>query len=77
MSTSKVKIGPTPVQVTDGSVNAFITCKNRFLFADSPVAPTDLTAFHSAYELSVNPPYQIWVWSSLAEDTLVVTSQTV
>lgn len=76
MSTVKVIIDKTPQQITDGSVTAYITSSDAFYFADSPVAPTDLTAGHRNTELSVNPPFQIWAWHPTKTVVLVVTSQT-
>lgn len=77
MPSERVELTGTPVQVTDGSETAYISCKKGiFFWADSPVQPTDLSVFHEDSKMSVNPPFQIWVWNGATGMSVVVSKRT-
>lgn len=65
MSTETINLTGKPVQITSGSEYAFIKSEDGrvFKFADSDDEPVDTNAFQTVTELSVYPPFVIWVWS--------------
>lgn len=72
----KLTLTRTPQQITNGSQSAYISSVSgqSFSFTHSDVAPTDLNIAHSAYELSVGPPFKIWAWSNAEADIDVIVS---
>ena len=72
----KLTLTRTPQQITNGSQSAYISSASgqSFSFTHSDSAPTDLNIAHSAYELSVGPPFKIWAWSNAEADINVIVS---
>ena len=75
MSSQNIKLSAEPVQLTNGSETAYVSCGGIFYFADSASKPADLSVCHVASQLTINPPYQIWAWSGAPGVTITISKQ--
>lgn len=76
MSKTYVDLGATPIKITSGTNYAFIQALggNSFSWADGATSPDTNLVSHSSMELSVSPPYVIWIWNKLPKTIPVVYS---
>ncbi len=65
MTTKTITLTSTPIQVTDGTNSGFVQALGGlgFLWADSDLSPDPTGNYNYNFELSINPPFKIWVWS--------------
>ncbi|MHC0026987.1 hypothetical protein [Enterobacter vonholyi] len=66
MATEIIKIGPVPVQITNGTNSALISVlgSNAISFSDSEISPDKNHGDYLRDRLIVTPPNKIWLWCS-------------
>lgn len=77
-TTKKLALTSTPVQITNGTNQAYLQINRSdkgdfFRFAFSDTMPVDLDACYVADNLEVRPPYKCWVWTIHEHSTVVYT----
>jgi len=76
MTTETIDLTSDPVQITTGTESAYVSAdEGVFRFSDSDTKPTQLKESHVAKELSINPPFVIWVWAGSGYGTKVRISK--
>lgn len=76
MSKTYVNLTSTPIQITTGTNYAFIQSLSGhpFSWADGATSPNTSEIAHNSRELSVSPPFKVWIWNSQPKAIPVVYS---
>lgn len=75
-NTQEITLDQTPIQITDGSQQAFVQSSlgREFSFSHSESRPSSSSVAHVARELSVSPPFKIWAWSKAESPIKIIIS---
>jgi len=76
MSTERITLTQTPVQITTGEETAYISSHGgTYCLIDSDTQPTDLSIGHAETKSTITPPFVIWAYSTSRTGTDVSISK--